>query len=58
MVINILFPELIISKAICDLRMSFYELLEFDAYLWECKQDITWTMKRDMGYEDYCAKWS
>lgn len=49
MVINILFPEFILSKAVCDLRLALYELLEFDAYLREHKKDVTWTMESDTG---------
>lgn len=42
MVISILFPELILSKAVCDLRLSLEELREFDENLAEIGP-ITWT---------------
>jgi hypothetical protein len=33
MAITILFPEFILSKAVCDLRLAICELHEFDIYL-------------------------
>lgn len=58
MVINMLFPEFILSKAICDLRLALHELLEFDAYLREHKKDMTWTIEHHSGLEVYGIEWS
>ncbi|KAJ4411359.1 hypothetical protein N0V82_009011 [Gnomoniopsis sp. IMI 355080] len=40
MVINILFPEFMLSKGICDLRLALEQLREFDEYL---QGTLTWT---------------
>lgn len=58
MVINILFPEFILSKAICDLRLALHELLRFDAYLQEHEKDTTWTIEDKSEFEVYGMKWS
>lgn len=43
MVINILFPELVLSKAICDLRLALGDLREFDHHLLTAASGpITW----------------
>lgn len=56
MVINILFPEFILSKAVCDLRLALQELLEFGELLRYHKKTIEWTTRQDD--DSYIVKWS
>lgn len=58
MVITILFPEFILSKAICDLRLALYQLLEFEAYLRECNKKITWTTYEVRESAMFELRWS
>lgn len=65
MVINILFPEFILSKAICDLRLALQELSEFDVQLHEIERPIAWSSTYENGRVDWsweieyppCAAW-
>lgn len=43
MMINVLFPEFILSKAICDLRLALTELLDFHKILSQ-RSPIAWTI--------------
>lgn len=45
MAINILFPEFILSKAICDLRQALDELRQFDENLPKIRDRITKTIE-------------
>ncbi|KAH7183441.1 uncharacterized protein B0J16DRAFT_401780 [Fusarium flagelliforme] len=51
MAITILFPEFILSKAICDLRLALRELVEFDDYLRSDHNQVKWRTR-------YGTKWS
>jgi hypothetical protein len=42
MAITIVFPEFILSKAICDLRLALHELREFKEYLRSDKNNLKW----------------
>lgn len=56
MVINVLFPELILSKAVCDLRLALDELREFDENLAKIGP-ITWITKGGWKAEhEWCWK--
>ncbi|AEO64639.1 uncharacterized protein THITE_47478 [Thermothielavioides terrestris NRRL 8126] len=46
MAINVLFPEFILSKAVCDLRQALYDLCEFDEKM-SVSPRILWTMESD-----------
>ncbi|SPQ26511.1 63aeee19-6ec6-4c30-a660-662427c28541 [Thermothielavioides terrestris] len=56
MAINVLFPEFILSKAVCDLRQALNDLREFDENLSK-EGPIKWTMFSDAndGHE-WCWK--
>lgn len=56
MIINVLFPELILSKAICDLRLALEELREFDEYQ-RTKDPITWTTSFANEFRTYGHQW-
>lgn len=45
MVINILFPEFVFSKAVCDLRLALQELREFDDQLRRYRETIEWNTR-------------
>lgn len=47
MAINILFPEFVLSKAVCDLRLALQELIEFGELLQYHKKTIEWTTRHD-----------
>ncbi|KAJ4138603.1 hypothetical protein NW768_002453 [Fusarium equiseti] len=48
MAITIVFPEFILSKAICDLRLALQELCEFDDYLRSKGDKLKWTTQYEM----------
>lgn len=56
MVINILFPEFVLSKAVCDLRLALQELIEFGELLRYHKKTIEWTTRQDD--DSYTVKWT
>lgn len=47
MAINIIFPEFVFSKAVCDLRLALQELREFDEYLRYNDKTIEWTTRHE-----------
>lgn len=51
MSINILFPEFILSKAICDLRQALDELRQFDENLPEVRDRVTHITRKE--YKDH-----
>lgn len=46
MFINILFPEFVFSKAVCDLRLALQELRDLDDYLQGDSDTIEWSLLR------------
>lgn len=50
MVINILFPEFILSKAICDLRLAARQLQEFGENMQKINKPIEWTDEYQRGF--------
>lgn len=53
MAINILFPEFIFAKAVCDLRLALEELHQFDKNVRRTKKHCKWTVTR----HDRCHEW-
>ncbi|KAJ0108339.1 hypothetical protein J7T55_005316 [Diaporthe amygdali] len=59
MAINILFPEFVFSKAVCDLRLALQELREFDDYLREIDKTIEWTTRHQLSHDSwYVIRWT
>ncbi|KAJ4388154.1 hypothetical protein N0V93_008760 [Gnomoniopsis smithogilvyi] len=58
MIINILFPEFILAKGICDLRLALDQLREFDEYIREEPEALQWTTSKINRYEEkYIEEW-
>lgn len=53
MFITIIFPEFILSKAICDLRLALRELGEFDEYLRSYGDEVRWKMQGPSGEDEW-----
>lgn len=53
MFITIVFPEFILSKAICDLRLALRELGEFDDYLRDDGYEMNWKRKGPETEEEW-----
>lgn len=52
MAINVLFPEFIFAKAVCDLRLALEELREFDENIRDPGNHCKWTVKNgDLRHE-------
>ncbi|RBR21865.1 uncharacterized protein FIESC28_04708 [Fusarium coffeatum] len=58
MAITIIFPEFILSKAICDLRLALQELCEFDEYLQSDDNKVKWRASYDMEGRSWEDEWS
>ncbi|CZR63518.1 uncharacterized protein PAC_13415 [Phialocephala subalpina] len=57
MAITVLFPEFILSKAICDLRLALNDLREFDMELKKKYDDLKWTVSSDPGDVEHTWSW-
>lgn len=58
MAITIVFPEFILSKAICDLRLALRELREFDEQLQSNENDVKWKTSSASGFISWAYEWN
>ncbi|KAJ4019515.1 hypothetical protein NW766_003249 [Fusarium irregulare] len=58
MAITIVFPEFILSKAICDLRLALRELREFDENLRSNENDVKWKTSFMLQGDMRAFEWS
>ncbi|KAJ0107504.1 hypothetical protein J7T55_007693 [Diaporthe amygdali] len=57
MAINILFPEFIFAKAVCDLRLALEELREFDENVRKSEKHCKWTVPENIRRKSHEWSW-